>query len=320
MKVVKRLCLLSFLCLIIAVSLCNDKLVAFANGFLYTYDTLPSGTIMKSGDYFTFDFENEMYSSCSAPVTLMLEYNNYQYLSYVDSETGMLFNTPGFYYAGGLNTDAFSQNKAPELPYVEGKTVLWKYQGYEDGIGGYCMTRNHFVGVVYEEPEFELYCDSTEIDGKEKVACQVAVEYSFVPENVQFDLSSELFDISDVTVLDGWKRTDEDKFIFESLDVPTNKYDDSRVSVDIIEFFVNPKNDDVTKNDEAIKLENIAWKDEYVEKESDEVHYEFVFIHPFSDGNGRTGVESSLLLAAVLLSIGAIVYRYISMKGLFKRL
>ena len=322
MKVVKRLVFVSFLLVVIAVSLYNDALVAYATEFLYNATTLPKGTVLKSGDLFNFDFEDEYQDRCQgAAIGLSLDYNQFRYLYFMNSITGEMTDKNSNYYGiGGINIDAFEQKKIPEMPYVEGKEVLWVYQG-GTGIGGYCFTDNHFVGHIYEAPEFNIYCDSTEMGKDDKVACQVTVEYSDVPTNVEFEINSKDFNISDIEVMDEWKRTDDEKFVFEAFDIPTNKYDDSRVEVDIIEFFITPKNEEFEKVDNAVTLENVSWKDDYVEKKLEDIKYEPMQPIKKQDVDIlQTGVESYILLGIIISCLGVLMYRKANEKGLFKRL
>ena len=301
MKYLKHIVLSIMVILIVVVSLFNNRLSFFASEQAYNPTTLKSGAILKSGDHFTFDFQSDEMSYCKeVPIYLYINHNDISYSNYITSDTGTLKNDLNYYanYAPVLNGDAFKQDKIGTLPYVEDKIVLWEYNGkYE--LGGYCFTDALFFGTIYEEPKFELFCDSTEMGADDKVACQVAVEYSHIPDNVQFELSSDKFNISDITTLDGWKKTDDDddKFIFESDKLPENEYDDSRVSVDIIEFYITPKDKENINVEDAVKVTKVAWKDKFAEKEIDSE-----LIEPMKKKEEvkfeipKTGVESYILI------------------------
>lgn len=321
MKYLKHFVLSIMVILIVAVSLFNNRLISFADEQAYSSSTLKEGDILKSGDYFTYAFD-ETYEWCkSVAIRLSVNFNDNFYTAVISHDTGKINDFSNISKnIPTINDQAFTQEKDATLPYVEGRSVLWKYSGsgYMDD---YCYTDASFVGVVYEEPKFELFCDSTEMAPDEKVACQVAVEYSYIPENIEFELSSEKFNINDVTTLDGWKRTDENKYKFDSEDLPENEYDDSRVSVDIIEFYITPKDKEDIDVEDAVKVTKVAWKDDFAEKELDsdlvepmkkkeEVKFEIP----------QTGVESYILIGVIALFGGYALYRKLEEKGLFKRL
>ena len=326
MKYLKHIILSIMILLVVVTCLFNNRLISFAEEQAYNPTSLKDGDILKSGDYFTFDFDVSFDWCTNVPIRLSLEYNDVIYSTGIFHDTGLIndYENYGYKYFPMINDKYFTQEKAATLPYVDGKTVLWRFTGNVN-LDGYCNTDARFIGVVYEEPKFELYCDSTEMGKDDKVACQVAVEYNYVPENVEFELSSDKFNISDITTLDGWKRTDEEKYKFDSEDLPENRYDDSRVSVDIIEFFITPKDkEEKIDVEDAVKVTKVAWKDDYAEKELDSD-----LIEPMKMKEDKkeeefeipqTGVESYILLGVLVTIAGISLYRKLEEKGLFKRI
>lgn len=322
MKYLKSL-FLTLICLLILITcLFNDKLISYADDMVYNRNNLKEGDILVSGDYFKFDFGIDY---CNViPVHMYLEYNGFQYSSYITHRDGLLNGELEVFsnYLPLMNSEYFKQNKANEMPYVEDKTILWEVfgEGYETG---YCTTDLKFIGKVYNEPKFKLFCDSEEMSADDKVACQVAIEYSDVPNKVEFELSSDKFDLTDITVFDEWKRLDDDKFIFEGNELPTNKYDDDRVTVDIIEFYITPKNQEDIDVEDAVKIDRVSWEDDFVSKDIDSniiVPMKKKVKEDEKIEIPQTGVESYLLLGFIILIGGVILYKNIEKKGFFKRI
>jgi hypothetical protein len=326
MRNIKRLVFIAFVLVVLVIGLFNSKLSTYAIDYIYKRGELKAGAVFKSGDPFVVDFSTGSGQSCGGYVIMpiVVNYNGYPFYATYAINSGKIIDSPkniskDIFY--NINADAFEFKNPGTLPYLEGKNVIWTLRGDDDYIGMYCNIDFVLEGVVYEEPEFELYCDSTEIGENDKVACQVAVEYSNIPDNVEFELASDKFNISDIKTADGWKRTDDNKLKFESDKLPVNDYEDSRVSADIIEFYITPKDKGSIDVEDAVKVTKVAWKDDFAEKELDsdliepmkkkeEVEFEIP----------KTGVETYLILGVIVLVGGYTLYKKLEEKGLFKRL
>ena len=217
MKCVKHIVLSLMVLLVIGVCINNNKLLSFAEDQVYTRDSFKEGEYLLSGDYFKYDFQVSNSYCTDVPIYFYLEHNDIKYTNYISHNSGVLEGDIDYYRGIPLlNKDSFEQKNTNEIPYVNGKTILWELHG-TGTLFGYCYSDLVFFGKVYEEPKFELLCDSTEMGPDDKVACQVVVDYSEIPNKIEFELSSDKFNIEDIKTLDGWKKTDDDKFIFESV-------------------------------------------------------------------------------------------------------
>ena len=332
---IRKIVLCILVLLIGIVALYNDKLMAFANELVYTDDTLVKGLIIKSGESFVIAEETQNARCEDARIPIYLDHDGVIYAAVMTMD-GEVTNTK-LIGRDIVNYDAFTQDSVGTMPYVDGMEVDWVYTGKEYGlyINAYCNFGAGFVGKVYEEPKFELYCDTTEMKYDEKTDCQVAIDYTTTIKDVEFDLKSEKFNIDDVKVVDGWERTDNNKLAFSAVDIPASQYSDDSVEVDIIEFTIQPKNKEKIDVEDAVILFNTSYVDEHKGASLKEEHEEPMIVRlddnstiPNEDDttekeeveNPKTGVADYVILGTVVVTFSMIAYAVISAKKIFRKI